>query len=480
MSENKSSGYLEGNYDGKNMVSLAGQIAADIAESIVISQEAEKEQEKAKEKEAKRILGKESVMEEDIDKILEDYATNEEYKQYLMDGAVLQCNQATLDPFILPDGTKIDLVLNANENGEERKQTNLCVLDKSMSANDTPYATVLDTKQEENIFPFRCHCKRGVDREEEYSKIKNDPSCKTDGVCKHLMKLSKEWDNLPLEGQLYKKRDVTIEIMDDLNLIMKDTQCINMMSMLFCKHGGLITPVTSGQTLAISNGFQFTKEQLIGCGWINVTDEEVSKLNAALSQFGVTSKDSAFVMIATMLSESKCEYAIEGEGSGYNIKNDADWAAYKNDLAKKGMVIKYDWKERGAGYIQITWRKTHLEFLNAIGDSYNGNDTAEYIAKNYPIEASVWYWTNVDKTSEHSLNAYVEQYGASKEIFLITQYFVNGYITGINASLASIRNGSVYSIDIANNKLTVGNNSFRLPNGWADRENYWGKAEKQL
>lgn len=253
MSDNKSSDYLEGNYDGKNMVSLVGQIEADIKEAIVISQKAEKKKEEAEENEAKRILGKESVTEEDIDKILEDYATNEEYKQYLMDGAVLQCNQAMLEPFILPDGTRIDLVLNADENGEERKQTNLRILDESMSANDTLYATVLDTEKEENIFPFRCHCKKGVDREEEYTKIKNDPSCKTDGVCKHLMMLSNEWDNLPLEGQLYKKRDVTIKITDDLNLIMKDTQCINMMSMLFCKHGGLITPVTSGQSIEVMN-----------------------------------------------------------------------------------------------------------------------------------------------------------------------------------------------------------------------------------
>lgn len=136
--------------------------------------------------------------------------------------------------------------------------------------------------------------------------------------------------------------------------------------------------------------------------------------------------------------------------------------------------------ERGAGYIQITWRDTHLEFLNAMGDSFNGDNTADYIAQNYPIEAFVWYWTNADKTSMHSLNVYVEQYGASKEIFLITQYFVNGYKTGIDTSLAAIRNGASYSIDTKKNTLTVGNNTFNLPIGWDDRENYWRKVEKQL
>ena len=74
------------------------------------------------------------------------------------------------------------------------------------------------------------------------------------------------------------------------------------------------------------------------------------------------------------------------------------------------------------------------------------------------------------------LNDYVMQHGTSEEIFLITQYFVNGYIKGsrdFDDDLRSIRQGGQYEIDLDKNELRVNGHRYRLPNNYEDRrENY--------
>lgn len=99
---------------------------------------------------------------------------------------------------------------------------------------------------------------------------------------------------------------------------------------------------------------------------------------------------------------------------------------------------------------------------------------------NYPIEASVYFWGVVEKTGEKSLNAYVAKYGASEGIFLITQYFTNSFVEGINPALESIRKGGAYTIDIEKKQLIVNGQSFALPNGWDDRVKAWRKVYEQM
>ena len=86
------------------------------------------------------------------------------------------------------------------------------------------------------------------------SELKNilaDENRDQDGVCKHLMKLSSEWKNIHLDGIDYlKKADNTspaggIAIVLDPSKI--DTEGITRTSTLFCKHGGIIYSVDSGQ-----------------------------------------------------------------------------------------------------------------------------------------------------------------------------------------------------------------------------------------
>ena len=48
-----------------------------------------------KENEAKRILGKESVTDEEIEKVFEIYGTFDFFNEYLVNGAILTCDQST-------------------------------------------------------------------------------------------------------------------------------------------------------------------------------------------------------------------------------------------------------------------------------------------------------------------------------------------------------------------------------------------------
>lgn len=112
--------------------------------------------------------------------------------------------------------------------------------------------------------------------------------------------------------------------------------------------------------------------------------------------------------------------------------------------------------------------------------SYSGKNKASYIGNNYTIEASVWYWSSVQKTGAGNLNAYVEMYGASEGTFLVTQYFINGYVDGIDDTLRSIREGGEYTIDLSNNKLLSNGKEFPLPNDWEKRNSKWQKIEEEL
>ncbi len=414
------------------------------------------------------------------------YIKRADIKKYLVDGAELRCNQATLEPFKMSDGTEIKLDFDKETEADsedsdkklimDKRHTKLHVTNTQVTDNELPHATILDCEQGKgkNIEAFECNCKLMDDREEEYQNIKNDPECRKTGVCKYLMKLSEQWENLPINGKYE-----TVEVQNPKNGTEKVTvEWISMTSMLFCKHGGLITPVDSGQVIKAEQKVMFTQDELISCGWTNITENEVKDFNNALEYFGVEDRESACILLATMLSESNCKIVLEGQQSEEKPLKEKDWEAYKKNLKQKGMDIGYNWDERGAGYIQITWRETHLKFLNAINDSFNGEDTATYIAENYPIEASVWYWTSFEKTGEGNLNAYVEENGANDEVFLITQYFVNGFRSGIGEYLVKIKNGAAY--EVSDGKLKIDGKEFALPAGWERRQDYWEKVKKLL
>ena len=213
------------------------------------------------------------------------------------------------------------------------------------------------------------------------------------------------------------------------------------------------------KTTAPSKKQLVTAKQLKDFGWKQSSEAFATRLNKALYNNGITNIHSIRMLMATMAAESDYgRYTIE-QGSDAYFKGKS-----------------YGKNKRGAGYIQITHESTHKDFLKSVVCKFTGADTATYIANNYELEASVWYWSTYKKIGNLTLNKYAETLGNGSEgIFLIIQYYVNGVPSGIGSDLTSIRNGGKF--EIKNNKLKVGKNEYRLPNGWDKRKKAYDKAK---
>lgn len=216
--------YMEFNYDVKTAATseIYRQNQEDIGQAIKYKEEAQK------------------LQQEKIEEYLSEDKTEEELaKEYLVDGAILECSSATLETKII--GTRECRPIN------ELTITKLLVGEKKReaTANGLGYGNINDTIVNDNIKPFRCNCANLPDRQSEIDAIEADASCETEGNCKHLIKLNSKWYNLPSDsGAEYQSfGDKEGE---------KQTG-INMTSCLFCKHGGFITPKRSGQIILIDN-----------------------------------------------------------------------------------------------------------------------------------------------------------------------------------------------------------------------------------
>ena len=131
------------------------------------------------------------------------------------------------------------------------------------------HATIKDRKAEFNVPPFRCNCDISPHNDKEWAKLEEDESCLTEGTCKALINLCDEWDNLPTE-----KSYLMFWNEDRQGMV----PGITMSSMLFCRHGGIITAKTSGQDIreilnAIGNieekyGDMWTEEKIYMAGYV--------------------------------------------------------------------------------------------------------------------------------------------------------------------------------------------------------------------
>ena len=122
-----------------------------------------------------------------------------------------------------------------------------------------------------------------------------------------------------------------------------------------------------------------------------------------------------------------------------------------------------------------------VDFLKYIGVEEDwkssGMDTVHYIAEYYSLEAAAYFWatTNVKETGVGSLNDYAATYGNTEGVFLVTQYFVNGY-NASDEDLRDIRQGREYTIE--NGILMVNGNTYVAPKNWDDRKvNYYDACE---
>ncbi len=204
------------------------------------------------------------VTDEEAERIICDELKNNDWEEYLVDGARLSCTSATWDDFPLSgdESVKLDRADEERMLGEPIEY--LRVPENPMSANDLRYATVADTKQGWNIMPFPCNCKEPALPAQETTVRENKVDCQSHGVCKYLMDLEEEWENCDFKEilsfseseELYEDfRDQETDsgqgdvLMSEIRKrkTVQEKKGITMTSILFCKHGGFIYPQTSGQ-----------------------------------------------------------------------------------------------------------------------------------------------------------------------------------------------------------------------------------------
>lgn len=195
-----------------------------------------------------------------LDEFLAREYPDSESKEYLVEGAILTCTNSKRDMRMIMDEVKGreydwgDEELPTEKGPDSTKVYRKLVVtsDKGGSASDKKNATIRDCVADKNILGFG-NCDRGPDNPAEMEKLRRYHDkmdgifVRAEGTCLQLMKLEKEWENYIIDGEYQTFGD--------------DNQSgITMTSMLFCKHGGFIYPVKSGQEPVIEGFEQFLVE----------------------------------------------------------------------------------------------------------------------------------------------------------------------------------------------------------------------------
>ena len=209
------------------------------------------------------------------------------------------------------------------------------------------------------------------------------------------------------------------------------------------------------------NGMKW-KKNWKGRKW---TKKNISMMNALLKKYGIKKKKSIALMMATCDQES---------GQGRIMQEEGD----DNYCRSHGYTVY----TKGAGYIQITGND-QLDFLSYIGVKPKTNRT-EQISKKYAWEAACWEW-GICQKGGHSMNKYVSDHGKSISVFLITQYYINGwpYSKGdkkyeqFNSDMISLRK-KTKKFSYNRNKIVVDNMKYRAPSRWSERSKSYEKAMK--
>lgn len=160
--------------------------------------------------------------------------------EYLVEGAILTCDKAVTDVKIIRGQ-----IFSCTELGDEaeKKKTILKVsTNQQEGINGMLIATVEDCKKGENIIPFQCNCAYEPFNDKEEEEIFSDlENCKQYGTCRKLMKLENKWENIIRETKYFTFNSISEKG--------KKVEGITMTSILFCSHGGIITPMNSGQII---------------------------------------------------------------------------------------------------------------------------------------------------------------------------------------------------------------------------------------
>lgn len=186
--------------------------------------------------------------EEEIDRFLYESYEDEKRTEYLVDGAILTCTMCTNEDVVaegnvykdfIKDKTEMDKEIHTKRFGSKVLRRLVVTENPTAEINELKYATVKDSINGTNI-PYFGNCQREPDNERErYTFRSHTLQQRECGSCRYLMNLEKEWENYDI-GQSF------FDFPDDQY---GDKPGITMTSFLFCKHGGFIYPVTSGQEI---------------------------------------------------------------------------------------------------------------------------------------------------------------------------------------------------------------------------------------
>ena len=203
--------------------------------------------------------------------ICREYGTDDD--KYLVNGAVLVCDRATSD-LVLVKGQPI--ILTSDIGADIRTKTNLRVSKNAAYDKEQKVATVKDREliedprkdTDKNIRPFMCNCLNQPNDEEADEILRNREYYEKNGTCCKLIKLRDDWENMI--------RDTNYQTFSyGVDNRVEEVEGITMLSMLFCSHGGLITPIDSGQETEYQATFTYTDKDgnLVTAIW-NISDNE--------------------------------------------------------------------------------------------------------------------------------------------------------------------------------------------------------------
>ena len=327
-------------------------------------------------------------------RILEESDNQNIMKEYLVHGAQLRCTKGMLNKYKVDDQITITLNKSSAEVENKRLYTNLDVKENPMSVNDNLwYATIKDTIKGQNIIPFRCNCVEKPNRLAEIERIKdNIDDCKENGVCKYLMNLNEEWDNMELsDGDQYLiKKDIKENTdttdagqnIGGVNTKIEDAEGITMTSILFCKHGGLIYPVTSGQ------GFDYAYLTMEAA--LNYMD---LYLEGKISEYQI----SLIILFVSQNCGMTIEIIQRGAFVGADVAKNFDnnivaWSYYWNQKINNGMF----------GNNKILIRPEIIKAM-IMDESSWGDDGAKNCSRDvmqclYPGDYALWILSGYDPT----------------------------------------------------------------------------------
>ncbi len=446
---------------------------------------------------------------EELAKRIKEEGFNEVYAEqegeYLVEGALLTCSLATKKALVI-QGDTYESGMKETGSIFERPEavSRLKVNPKKESFNGCAPANIYDSKKIINICPFG-NCMSML-TSKDVSIIKGmGELAKQTGICQCLMNLNKEWENLPSlnEADLFEFPSEEDE---------EKPYGITRTSILFCKRGGIISALTSGQKPNdLDETEQFIKEILETLGW-PIDNSELHELKAILDDFGINDKNSIACFLLICRSES-------GEAGLYLNKRDRNGDLYVDQYGRAvteyypvGYKVAYLFEERGVGYIQVTWKDTQLKCIKDLQNRgyYTGNINSNALGyvnelRDMPWVVSAWRWAEVNQTGDGNLNNYVAARAADNGgqltigIVLAAESFINGKVsaqdnpaiqdTSINTrpvqtyntvsdAIGAIARGNIADWEVINGELHVAGWIYEAPNNWTEFESNYKELVK--